>query len=177
MRALVLASTTLPYFLQFHAAIVPLQSMLKRATVPTVSPAQCGAWFCFPDLLKSFDKVAKISSAARTKNSLKITPSHRPFISFCSGYSELDAHLSLQPLQGPETPSSPPRSVSHHDAWLWSHGGRSWHQGETLPVLVISVEQWQGLVRKGKPGTAGAFVFSDEEGGQGCYWWLQGREG
>lgn len=41
---------TVPYLLQFRAVIIPLQSMLKMATVPTVSPALCGMWFYFPDL-------------------------------------------------------------------------------------------------------------------------------
>lgn len=60
------------YLLQFHAAIIPLQSMLKMATVPTVSPALCGVWFCFLDLLKSFDKVAE-SLLLHTQRLLKIT--------------------------------------------------------------------------------------------------------
>lgn len=60
------------YLLQFHAAIIPLKSMLKMATVPTVSPAICGVWFCFLDLLKSFDKVVK-SLFLHTQRLLKIT--------------------------------------------------------------------------------------------------------
>lgn len=62
------------YLLQFHAAIILLQSILKMATVPTVSSALYRAWFCFPDLLKSFDKVAKSPPLQHKKFSRNNSP-------------------------------------------------------------------------------------------------------
>lgn len=58
------------YLLKLHAVIISLQSILKMATVPTVSPVLCGMWFCSPDLLKW---LANSSSATHIKTSLKIT--------------------------------------------------------------------------------------------------------
>lgn len=60
------------YLLQFHAAIIPLQSMLKIPTVPTVSNEVQHMDFVFWTSLKLFDKVAQSPLLQSTKNSLKI---------------------------------------------------------------------------------------------------------